>query len=382
MADAPATDLRKTALYDRHVAAGGRIVEFGGYALPVQYSGIVTEHNHTRNAASLFDVSHMGQVVVTGPDRAATIAALESVMPADLASLAPGEMRYTVLLNDKGGIEDDLIVTRPAEGLEADGVMYMVVNAARKDHDMAFIRSRLDGSVTLALRDDLALIALQGPKAAEVLGKHTGIVSELGFMNAGPARVSGIDVHVSRSGYTGEDGFEIAMANENAGAVFDLLVADPLVEPAGLGARDSLRLEAGLPLYGHDMDDAIDPITAGLIFAIGKARRTEGGFVGAEAVLARIAESVDERRVGIRFEGRQPVREGAQLVDAGGNVIGRVTSGTFSPTAQASIALGYLPADAATEGSPVTAMVRGKPISGTVVKTPFVPHRYVRKPKS
>lgn len=380
MAAGPQTDLLKTALYDRHVAAGGRIVEFGGYALPVQYAGIVAEHTHTREAASLFDVSHMGQVVITGPDHATTIAALEALTPADLASLEPGQMRYTVLLNDRGGIEDDLIITRPAQGQEPDGVMYMVVNAARKHHDLDFIRAKAPAGVTFELLDDVALIALQGPRAADVLGKHSDIAGKLGFMQAGPAVISGIAVKISRSGYTGEDGFEVSVANEDAPALFDLLVADPLVEPAGLGARDSLRLEAGLCLYGHDMTDTVDPVSASLLFAIGKSRRTEGGFTGADAVLERIASGADDKRVGIRFEGRQPVREGAELVDPAGTVIGKITSGTFAPTAQASIAMGYVPAEFAREGEPVTAMVRGKPIAGTIAKMPFVPQRYYRKP--
>ncbi|GGA56138.1 glycine cleavage system aminomethyltransferase GcvT [Pelagibacterium lentulum] len=379
MADGSTNDLKKTALYDRHVAAGGRIVEFGGYALPVQYAGIVAEHNHTRQAASLFDVSHMGQVVVTGPDHATTIKALETITPADLASLAPGEMRYTVLLNANGGIEDDLIITRPAKGQAEDGVMLMVVNAARKAHDLRFMQEALEGVVRFELRADLSLIALQGPRAVEVLAKHTALAEQLGFMQAGPTEIGGIKANISRSGYTGEDGFEISIANGDAEAVFDLLVADPLVEPAGLGARDSLRLEAGLCLYGHDMDDTIDPVSASLLFAIGKRRRTEGGFTGADKVLAVIADGPAKKRVGIQFEGRQPVREGAELVDAEGKSLGTVTSGTFAPTAQASIAMGYVPAELATPGQPVVAMVRGKAIAGTIAKTPFVPQRYVRK---
>lgn len=380
MAQGPDDNLKKTPLYDRHVAAGGRIVEFGGYALPVQYAGIVAEHQHTRVAASLFDVSHMGQMVVTGPDHATTIAALEALTPGDLSSLAPGEMRYAVLLNPEGGIEDDLIVTRPAEGQAPDGVMFIVVNAARKDHDLAYMQAAHKGDVKFTLRDDQALLALQGPKAAEVLSSLTDAPSRLSFMRTVSAEIDGMPVTISRSGYTGEDGFEIAIANENAPALFDLLTAHPLVEPAGLGARDSLRLEAGLCLYGHDMDDTIDPITANLMFAIGKRRRTEGGFIGADAVLARLAEGVDDRRVGLRFEGRQPVREGAELVDEHNNVIGRVTSGTFAPTAQASIAMGYVPAALAEIGTAVTAMVRGKPVAGMVSALPFVPHKYVRKP--
>ncbi|WP_116653376.1 glycine cleavage system aminomethyltransferase GcvT [Pelagibacterium sediminicola] len=372
-------DLLKTALYDRHVAAGGRMVEFGGYALPVQYAGIVAEHNHTRQAASLFDVSHMGQMVVTGPDHETTIAALEALTPGDLASLAPGQMRYTVLLNAKGGIEDDLMVTRPAAGEAPDGVIFMVVNAARKHHDLALMQKALPEGVSVTLRDDVSLLALQGPAAAEVLGGHTDVADRLAFMETLPATIGSIPASVSRSGYTGEDGFEISVANEDAPALFDLLMANPLVKPAGLGARDSLRLEAGLCLYGHDMDDTIDPVSANLLFAIGKRRRAQGGFIGDEAVMARLAQGVAERRVGLRFEGRQPVREGAELIDENGAVIGRVTSGTFAPTVEASIALGYLPADLAAMDTPITAMVRGRPVAGAVVATPFVPHRYVRK---
>lgn len=379
MAEGPNTDLLKTALYDRHVTLGGRMVEFSGYALPVQYAGIVAEHTHTRQAASLFDVSHMGQITVTGPDHAATVAALEHLTPADLASLAPGEMRYTVLLNEQGGIEDDLIVTRPAPGQAPDGVMTMVVNAGRQHHDLALLRSQTRGDVEFELTGH-ALIALQGPRAAEVLARHCNVTEFLGFMQSTPADIAGIPVIVSRSGYTGEDGFEFSLPNANALELFDLLLADPLVEPAGLGARDSLRLEAGLCLYGHDMTDATDPVSANLLFSIGKRRRAEGGFIGADAVLAILAQGSDRKRVGIRFEGRQPVREGAELVEADGSVIGHVTSGTFAPTAQASIAMGYVPADMAREGEAVTALVRGKPIAGTIVKLPFVPHRYFRKP--
>ena len=380
MADGPQTDLLRTALYDRHVALGGRMVEFSGYALPVQYAGIVAEHTHTRQAASLFDVSHMGQVVVTGPDHATTIAALEYLTPADLSTLAPGEMRYTVLLNEQGGIEDDLIVTRPAAGQAPDGVMTMVVNAGRKHHDLDWLRRESRHDLDFHLRDDVSLIALQGPRAAEVLARHAKAPETLGFMQSAPATIAGIPVTISRAGYTGEDGFEFSVANDKALELFDLFLSDPLVEPAGLGARDSLRLEAGLCLYGHDMTEKTDPVSANLLFSIGKRRRTEGGFIGAEAVLARLSTGAAEKRVGIRFEGRQPVREGAELVDAAGAPIGRVTSGTFAPTAKAPVAMGYVPAGIAREGEAVTAMVRGKPIAGTIVKLPFVPQRYFRKP--
>jgi len=288
-------------------------------------------------------------------------------------------MRYTVLLNEHGGIEDDLIVTRPAPGQAPDGVMNMVVNAGRQHHDLALLRSQTRDDVEFEL-SGLALIALQGPRAAEVLVKHCNITEFLGFMQSAPANIAGIPVIVSRSGYTAEDGFEFSLANDKALELFDLFLPDPWVEPAGLGARDSLRLEAGLCLYGHDMTDTTDPISVNLLFSIGKRRRAEGGFIGAAAVLAQLSKGSDHKRVGIRFEGRQPVREGAELVDANGTAIGHITSGTFAPTAQASIAMGYVPTAIAREGEPVTALVRGKPIAGTIVKLPFVPHRYFRKP--
>ena len=378
MAEAAPDDLMKTPLHDLHVALGGRMVGFGGYALPVQYKGIVLEHNHTRAAASLFDVSHMGQVTVTGPDHATTVAALETLMPGELQALNPGEMRYTVLLNESGGIEDDLIVTRPAVGQATDGTMFIVVNAATKHHDLELMQNALGGQLGFTLHDDRALIAIQGPKAASVLARHSSIVDELIFMQSGPAKIGDFDCQVSRSGYTGEDGFEISVSNADVTALAKLLLADPDLQPAGLGARDSLRLEAGLCLYGHDMNANIDPITAGLIFAVGKRRRTEGGFAGAENVLGVLSDGVKKKRVGILFEGRMPVREGAELVDGAGEVVGTITSGGFSPTLQAPIAMGYVPRKMAEIGAPVTAIVRGKPVAGTITKMPFVPQNYLR----
>lgn len=371
-------NLLKTPLFDLHTALGGRMVGFGGYALPVQYKGIVAEHLHTRQSASLFDVSHMGQVTVTGPDHATTAAALETILPGELLSLKPGEMRYTVLLNDKGGIEDDLIVTRPAEGQAPDGILFIVVNAATKHNDMKLMQAALGDTLNFALHDDRALIAIQGPKAVDALARHSDITQKLTFMQAGPATIAGFYCHVSRAGYTGEDGFEISVANAHAKQIAELLLAEPELEPAGLGARDSLRLEAGLCLYGHDMNADIDPVTAGIFFAIGKRRRTEGGFPGADTVLKVLEDGPAMRRVGIRFDGRLPVREGAELVDADGKPYGHVTSGGFSPSLEAPIAMAYLPASVAALGNPVTAMVRGKPVTGTITKMPFVPQRYVR----
>lgn len=378
MAEAETENLKQTALHDLHVAHNGRMVGFGGYALPVQYLGIVAEHNHTRNEASLFDVSHMGQINVTGPDFEATAAALETLMPGELLALKPGEMRYTVLLNENGGIEDDLIVTRPAEGLAPDGTMFIVVNAATKQADLELLRQTLGDRLEFTLHEDLSLIAIQGPKAAEILSRHSTIPSELTFMQANTGKIDEFTCYVSRAGYTGEDGFEISVVNADALALAERLLAEPELLPAGLGARDSLRLEAGLCLYGHDMNDTIDPVSAGLIFAIGKRRRTEGGFIGAEHVLKVLADGPANKRVGIRFDGRMPVREGAELVDEAGEVIGHITSGTFSPTLQAPIAIGYLPVAHAKIDTPVTAIVRGKPVTGTVTKMPFVAQRYVR----
>ncbi|HEY8594282.1 MAG TPA: glycine cleavage system aminomethyltransferase GcvT [Devosiaceae bacterium] len=367
-----------TALFERHVALGGRMVDFAGYSLPVQYSGIVAEHLHTRKAASLFDVSHMGQVTVGGADFESTAGALEQLLPGDLFGLAPGEMRYTVLLNQSGGIEDDLIVTRPVEGQAPAGTLFIVVNAARKHHDVALMRNRLPG-LDFTLHDDRALIALQGPQAADVLREFTDAPDRLGFMQSMPSTFDGADVQISRSGYTGEDGFEIAVSDADADRVAERLLSNPLVLPAGLGARDSLRLESGLCLYGHDMDDGIDPVSAGLLFAIGKHRRQAGGFAGADQVLEVLREGPAKKRVGIQFEGRMPVREGAELVGPDGEVIGRVTSGTFSPSLQAPIAMGYVPVGLAATGTTINATVRGKMVTGVVTKMPFVPQNYVRR---
>jgi aminomethyltransferase len=377
MAAAQTEDLHKTPLYDTHVNWGGRMVGFAGYAMPVQYKGVIAEHEQTRTAASLFDVSHMGQVIVTGPDHETTARALETLMPGDLVGLNLGEMRYTLLLNDEGGIEDDLIVTRPAED-GTDGVLMIVFNAGRKDHDVAILREKLDSSIKIETFWDKALMALQGPKAADVLARYCDLPSKLSFMNAAATTIEGMDVYVSRSGYTGEDGFELSVSADDAVKLAELLVSNDEVEPAGLGARDSLRLEAGLCLYGHDMDDKRDPISAGLIFAIGKGRRVEGGFAGAPVVQKIIKDGASEKRVGVKFEGRLPVREGAEIVDENGAKIGVVTSGTFGPTIGAPVAFAYVPKDKAALGTELTAMVRGKPVKGVVEKLPFTPANYVR----
>ena len=370
----------RTALFDLHVSQGGRIVDFSGYELPVQFTGIVAEHMHTRMMASLFDVSHMGQITVTGSDFETTSQALETLLPGNLKNLKPGSMRYTVLLNAEGGIEDDLIVTRPAEGQAADGVMFIVVNAARKAHDLAIFEEAFTDELEFELHEDKALLALQGPLAGAVLAELSDAPLKLAFMQAMPASIEGIECQISRCGYTGEDGFEISLKNNDAISLAKKLYADERVNPAGLGARDSLRLEAGLCLYGHDMDDTIDPVSADLLFAIGKQRRIDGGFVGAPRVLQIIKDGPENRRVGLLFEGRMPVREGAQIIDVQGKIIGRVTSGTFAPSLKAPIAMAYVPSELAVLGNKVTALVRGREVVGTITRMPFVHQNYARKP--
>ena len=371
MQDADHASLKRTPLYDRHVALGAKMVPFAGYAMPVQYpSRILAEHRHTRAKAGLFDVSHMGQVRIVGDDPAA---AFERLVPGDIQALAPGEMRYSVLTNDPGGILDDLIATR------WDDELAVVVNAACKEHNVAHMRAGLAGRAEVELLADRALLALQGPAAAQVLARHAPGAAALGFMTAQPMAVAGIDGVVSRSGYTGEDGFEISVHAADAPALFDLLAGEAEVAPIGLGARDSLRLEAGLCLSGHDFDQQTTPIEAALGWAINHRRREEGGFPGAETILRQRAEGPPRRRVGIRLDGRQPAREGAEIVDSDGQLVGRVTSGGFGPTVDGPIAMGYVPPALASAGSRIGLLVRDKTLAATVVKLPFVPHRYVRR---
>ncbi|VAW22697.1 Aminomethyltransferase (glycine cleavage system T protein) [hydrothermal vent metagenome] len=377
---AAAPTAKPTALYDLHLSQGGRMVDFAGYSLPVQFKGIVAEHNHTREHASVFDVSHMGQVSVTGPDFLTTAQALETLLPGAISTLKPGAMRYTVLLNDDGGIEDDLIVTRPGDAQLPAGTMLIVFNAARKYHDLALFENALGDKLKFELHENKSLLALQGPEAGAVLAQLCDAPEKLAFMQTTTCEIDGIECRISRAGYTGEDGFEISVGNQFAQKIAQKLYEDARVEPAGLGARDSLRLEAGLCLYGHDMNEHIDPISAGLLFAIGKKRRELGGFAGAERVLEILAEGPQTRRVGIIFEGRMPVREGAPIVDEEGHEIGHVTSGTFGPTIKAPIAMAYVPAEFAREGTKLTALVRNRPVVGTVSKMPFVPANYARKP--
>lgn len=373
------TLLHTTPLFAAHVALGARIVPFAGYEMPVQYAeGILAEHHWTRAHAGLFDVSHMGQAVLEGPDHATTARALEALVPADILALAPGRQRYSQLLNDAGGILDDLMVTRPRDAA-GDGRLLLVVNAACKAADFAHIERHLPPDVRLAPLPERALIALQGPQAAPALARHCPEAGTLAFMEAGPAAFDGIPVHVSRSGYTGEDGFEISLAARDAEAVWSALLAAPEVKPIGLGARDSLRLEAGLCLYGHDIDTTTSPVEAGLSWSIQKRRRDDGGFPGAGRIRRELAEGPSRVRVGLRPEGRAPAREGAEILHAGAQV-GTVTSGGFAPSLGAPIAMGYVPPALAAPGTRLDLLVRGRPLAAAVVPLPFVPTRYARKP--
>jgi aminomethyltransferase len=346
------------------------MVEFAGYSMPIQYEGILAEHRWTRASAGLFDVSHMGQLIIAGPGAEK---GLESVLPADLAILKEGRLRYSLLLNDEGGIVDDLMATRRGDHF------YVVVNGATKQGDIAYLEERLPRGVVLDHMKEQALLALQGPRAVEALARLAPGVEQLGFMTGGSFTLDGGAVWISRSGYTGEDGFEISVPAGRATAVAELLAAQEEVKPIGLGARDSLRLEAGLPLYGHDLDTDTTPLEADLGFAISKRRRAEGGFAGWPRILREIEEGTVRRRVGLTVEGRQPVREGAAVVDADGDEVGKVTSGGFSPMLEAPIAMAYVPAASAEPGSEIRLVQRGKVFQAKVAPMPFVPHRYHRK---
>jgi aminomethyltransferase len=378
-------DLKKVLLDDRHRTLGGRMVPFAGYALPVQYAGgIVAEHNWTRQHAGLFDVSHMGPAFLSlaeksgdaEADHAAIASLVEPLVCGDILGLKPGQVRYTLLLNEAGGILDDLMIARSALH---PGSLYLVVNAGTKEADFALLQKAVAGRAQFHRSDAGALLALQGPEAVDVMRSLVPAAAELVFMHYGSFDWHDTKLVVSRSGYTGEDGFEILVPPDHAGAFFDAMLADERVRPVGLGARDSLRLEAGLPLYGHDLDESVSPIEAGLNFAVSKRRRQAADFPGAQRILDELANGPPRLRAGIRFEGRLPAREGALLVDDSGCEMGRVTSGGFSPTLGAPIALGFLPPDDAYDGARVTALVRDKEVTGTVVKLPFVSHRYVRK---
>jgi aminomethyltransferase len=352
-----------------HRNRGARMVAFAGYQMPIQYDGIIAEHLWTREHAGLFDVSHMGQLLVSGE---AVDAELEKLLPGDIIGLGTDRMRYSLLLDEDGGILDDLMVTRRL------GDFYLVVNGATKADDIGHLHEMLPEEITLHHLDEQALLALQGPEAVAALSRLVPGVEKLVFMTAGAFEIDGIPAWISRSGYTGEDGFEISIPAEAADRIATLLAEQPEVKPIGLGARDSLRLEAGLPLYGHDLDTSSDPAMAGLGFAVPKRRRAEGGFPGADRIVRHFAEGPPSKRIGLAVDGRLPAREGAQIF-AGDALVGVVTSGGFSPSLQAPIAMGYVSAAHAATGTALQIDVRGKRLAATVAPMPFVPHRYVRK---
>jgi aminomethyltransferase len=363
--------LKTTPLHALHKALGARLVPFAGYDMPVQYpAGILKEHEQCRTKAALFDVSHMGQAEIRG---AGADAALEALVPGEIVGLAPDRIRYTQFTNEAGGILDDLMVTRRADRL------FLVVNAARKEHDFALMERHLASrGCTLSILADRALIALQGPAAVTVMARLAPAAAKLGFMSGGDFTLGGTPVFMSRSGYTGEDGFEISVPADAAETVAKRLLQEPEVAPAGLGARDSLRLEAGLCLYGHDIDETTSPIEAGLAWSIAARRRAEGGFPGAARVQRELKEGASRKRVGIKPDGRAPAREGTEITDSTGKTVGTVTSGGFGPTAGGPIAMGYVAASASAPGTRVNLLVRGEARPGAVVKMPFVPHRYAK----
>ncbi len=384
MAEASSEDLLRTPLYERHVAAGGRIVPFGGYALPVQYpTGIMAEHRWTREQAGLFDVSHMGPSFLTLKDRsgdaeadhAAVAALVEPLICGDIAGLKPGQVRYTLLLNEIGGALDDLMVARSPR---FPGALYIVVNAGTKEADFALLAKAAGDKADFQRVDDNALLALQGPEAVGVLAAMVPGVVELGFMQFGAFQWDDEELIISRSGYTGEDGFELLCSAKNAPRLWDALLDDPRVKPIGLGARDSLRLEAGLPLYGHDLDETVSPIEADLGFAVSKRRREAADFPGAARILSERDGQLTRKRVGLIVQGA-PAREGAEILDAAGKTIGVVTSGGFAPSLGKAIALGFVPPDFTAPGTKLQVAVRNRTQPAEIVPTPFVPHRYFRK---
>ena len=368
--------LRKTVLFDTHVAAKAKMISFAGYNMPLHYSGgIMREHNHTRKSASLFDVSHMGQIVISG---AGAGIALEKLMPIDFQSMSVYRQQYGLMTNTEGGIFDDLIVTKWAEDC-----YYLVVNASRKDEDLRYLREQLP-QFTVEYLEDHALLALQGPKAVEIMDGLTPAVSSLLFMSGCHTTIGNIDCFISRSGYTGEDGFEISVSHSQVKDLCDQLLASGIARWAGLGARDSLRLEAGLCLYGNELNETISPVQAGLLWTISKSRRKggikEGGFPGAEAIFAEKARTPKRSRVAFTVEHRTPVRSGAKIIDNLGEVIGVITSGSFSPTLGGPIAMGYVQREYSVPGSGLNAIIRGKPRGVVVTQMPLVQTKYCLVP--
>ncbi len=379
----PATNetLKRTPLFALNTELGGKMVPFAGYDMPVQFpTGILKEHLHTRAAAGLFDVSHMGQAILHleakgGHDDIA--AAFETLVPGDIKGLKPGQIRYTLLLNDQGGIRDDLMATRPEAADEA-GTLFLVVNAGTKDADFAHIASALKGRVRVERLEDRALIALQGPKAHEVLERVVPGVGKMLFMTMRKFTWERQVLYVSRSGYTGEDGYEISVPGTIATAFARVLLADANVLPIGLGARDSLRLEAGLCLYGHDIDEATTPVEADLVWAISKRRKLEKGFPGDARILDQLFNGASRVRVGLKPDGKAPAREGAEIVSADGTVVGRVTSGGFGPSVNGPVAMGYVSPQYAKDGTTLGLKVRTQVLPARVVPMPFVPKRFYK----
>ncbi|MBE0531222.1 MAG: glycine cleavage system aminomethyltransferase GcvT [Rhodospirillales bacterium] len=369
MTDAPTESLKRTPLDSLHRELGGRMVPFAGYEMPVQYEGILAEHLHTRSHAGLFDVSHMGQARLWGPD---ADAAFETLVPGDVVELPRGRIRYTMFTNEKGGILDDLMIAR------RDDHLFLVVNAACKDADFAHIEAKLAGRLKMEILADRALLALQGPGADVALARLAPASSAMPFMSIADIKIAGIDCQVTRSGYTGEDGFEISVSAGWAKELARALLAQPEVKPIGLGARDSLRLEAGLCLYGSDIDETTTPIEASLLWTISKRRREHGGFPGAAVVQKQIAQGVSRRRVGILPEGKAPARAHTVVTDEKGAPVGEITSGGYGPSVGGPVAMGYVQTAFAAPGTPLQLIVRERAQPARVVKLPFTEHRYFK----
>ncbi len=372
MTSTPTSDndspIKTVPLDSLHRELGAMMVPFAGYDMPVQYpAGVMTEHTHTRDSAGLFDVSHMGQVKLHGSHAAE---ALEKLVPGDITALSAGRIRYTMFTNEAGGILDDLMVTQHGDYL------FLVINAACKDADIAHLRANLPADCELEIIEDHALLALQGPKAAEVMARYAPAAQHMSFMTANELHIADIPCFITRSGYTGEDGYEISVPLDATEDLARLLLDEKEVMPIGLGARDSLRLEAGLCLYGSDIDETTTPIEAGLIWTISKRRRQEGGFPGDSIIQGQLADGVTRKRVGIKPEGRAPARAHTEITDENGSVIGEVTSGGFGPTAGGPVAMGYVATSHAETGTPVNLLVRGKSMPANVCSPTFVPHNY------
>ncbi len=379
MAD-PAADLKTTPLNALHISLGGKMVPFAGYSMPVQYPmGVLKEHLHTRAQAGLFDVSHMGQAEIIGDD---VIGAMESLIPGDLQGLGAGRIRYSTLLTEAGGIIDDLMITKPAEA-GAEKKLFLIVNAACKETDFDHIVRRIGGRVKLTRFEDRALLALQGPSAASVLARFAAGCEAMAFMSSRLATFAlpggkNVDVRLFRSGYTGEDGYEISIPGDQAEAVAKTLLAQAEVQPIGLGARDSLRLEAGLCLYGSDIDTTTTPVEANLSWIIGKRRKLEGGFPGAAKIIEQLNTGTQKIRVGIQPTGKAPARAHTEVLDEVGKTIGEITSGGFGPSVNKPVAMGYVDAAFATPGTKIQLVVRGQSMPAEVVALPFAPHRYFK----